>query len=281
MAVEAQQLHLFSTQLLLKSTTTTSREYFIGNQYMYNAPMGAFVDSPAAAGTGYVVPSESGLTTDVVNPANGVPRKRPRGNLEQMVDFERLIVQHDEKVRAEVMEKRRFAKKIMEAVEERVSKRLRAKDEEIEQMSKLNWAMEEKLKRLVTENQVWRYLAQTNEAAANAIRTSLEQVLAEQLVRVEEKQDILASAAAAADDAESCCGDNFHDDRKDEADAAGTTTLGVDWRKLCRRCCADEPSVLLMPCHHLCLCPTCVRWTNACPICNCCKTGSVYVNLSQ
>ncbi|KAJ6847176.1 putative BOI-related E3 ubiquitin-protein ligase 3 [Iris pallida] len=289
MAVEARHLHLFSPQPLLKSpTTTTSSREFVDGQYMYNAPMAAFVDAAPIAAAGYVVPSESGLT---VVAGDDLSRKRPRGttNLEnippshvhpqQMAQFDRLVVQHDEKVRAEMMERRRFAKQVMAAVEERVSKRLRAKDEEIEQISKLNWAMEEKIKSLATENQVWRYLAQTNEAAANALRTNLEQLLLAEQLRAKELDH---NNSTSADDAESCCGDNF-DDHRDDDDGGrdGAKTSVGDWRKLCRNCCADQPSVLLMPCQHLCLCTSCASTTNACPICKCCKTGSVHVNLSQ
>ncbi|KAJ1406810.1 hypothetical protein SESBI_24785 [Sesbania bispinosa] len=41
--------------------------------------------------------------------------------------------------------------------------RLKAK-KEIEKIGKLNWALEERVKSLCMENQIWRELAQTNEA---------------------------------------------------------------------------------------------------------------------
>ncbi|CAN1128222.1 Probable BOI-related E3 ubiquitin-protein ligase 3 [Linum perenne] len=51
-------------------------------------------------------------------------------------------------------------------------KRLKAKEEEIKKIGKLNWAMEEKVKSLCMENQIWRDLAQTNEATTNALRSN-------------------------------------------------------------------------------------------------------------
>lgn len=162
--------------------------------------------------------------------------------------------------RMELSQKRKqFSSQIIAALHESVSKQLKSKEEEMEQLRKLNWAMEERIKSLSVESNTWRYLAQTHEAAASALRANLEQVLANQTE---------AGAAAAADDAESCCGDNFV-----PAESAG------EWKRMCRNCGHGEPSVLLLPCRHLCLCSACGPVADACPICKCCRTGSVNVNL--
>ncbi|RRT35016.1 hypothetical protein BHE74_00002920 [Ensete ventricosum] len=152
---------------------------------------------------------------------------------------------------------------VVAAVEEGVSKRLKAKEEEIARVGKLNWALEERIKSLYAENQIWRNLAQNNEATANVLRTNLEQVLAAQVM--------VKEAPATADDAESCCcGDNAEDE---EGIKVG---LGREWRRACRSCREREPSVLLLPCRHLCLCMTCGPAVATCPICNCIKNGSVH-----
>ncbi|KAF2317659.1 hypothetical protein GH714_039490 [Hevea brasiliensis] len=161
------------------------------------------------------IKSESGLTYNLP-----MPRKRPRESIspllsyptpqpnktaspfsflgqdfslqieQQQLDIDRLISQHMEKVRMELEDKRkRQARRIIEAIEEGMLKRLRAKEEEIEKMGKLNWALEERVKSLCIENQIWRDLAQTNEATANALRTNLEQVLAAQVESAPEAQD--------------------------------------------------------------------------------------------
>lgn len=132
-----------------------------------------------------------------------------------------LILQM-EKVRLEIEEKRkRQARKILEAIEVGMMKRLRAKEEEIEKMGKLNWDLEEKVKSLCIENQIWRDLAQTNEATANALRTNLEQVLAH--VKDERTQGAgldedtpTAAVAALMDDAQSCCGSSGGEVRDEE-----------------------------------------------------------------
>ncbi|RWV82743.1 hypothetical protein GW17_00055733 [Ensete ventricosum] len=157
------------------------------------------------------------------------------------------------KVRAEMAERRkRLMRQILAAMEEGVSKRLKAKEDEIASIGKLNWALEERIKGLCMENQIWRDLALSKEATANVLRTNLEQVLAAQ-VRVEEE------GAATASDAESCCrGDNGEDGAEEGTKAGG-------WRIACRSCREREPSVLLLPCRHLCLCLECGPAVDACP----------------
>ncbi|WOL19896.1 putative BOI-related E3 ubiquitin-protein ligase 3 [Canna indica] len=67
------------------------------------------------------------------------------------------------------------------ALDEGVSKRLKAKDEEIARIEKLNWALEERIKSLCVDNQVWRDMVQNNEATTNVLRNNLEQVLSAQM----------------------------------------------------------------------------------------------------
>ncbi|XP_008787313.2 probable BOI-related E3 ubiquitin-protein ligase 2 [Phoenix dactylifera] len=302
MAVEAHHLHLFPSQLLRNREIVNAVENPSSN--IYNTQM-SFV-APVSGTTGSFIPlynpttpaaaSESGLTFNNLGAAAAavsLPKKRLRDSdrplsflgedvsshiQQQMLDVDRLIVYHVEKVRVELMERRkRFARQILAAIEERVAKRLKAKEEEIERMGKLNWALEERIKSLCVENQIWRDLAQTNEATANVLRTNLEQVLAAQVKKEEgQRGEAFAAGAAGTDveDAESCCcGENQEEERE-------TTVNG--WKKrVCRNCLVHEPSVLLLPCRHLCLCAACGPATHSCPICKCCKNGTVNVNMSS
>ncbi|KAG0450942.1 hypothetical protein HPP92_026412 [Vanilla planifolia] len=232
--------------------------------YQLSAPFYASGLAPA--------PSESGLT---VAGSNGRKRQREQlsflgddlSNLfnQQMIDLDRLLAHHTERMRAELAERRkRFSRQLAVVVETVVRKRLKAKDDEIEKVKKLNWAMEERIRTLCVENQVWRELAQTNEATANLLRSNLEQLLAAQIQVKEECDD-----DAAANDAESCCcGEN------DDRDAAEPLPS-----RPCRRCGAKEATMLLLPCRHLSLCAACCPATDSCPICNSFKSGSVNVNL--
>lgn len=169
-----------------------------------------------------------------------------------------VIILQVTNMRTELSQRRkRMASQIIEAMNQSVSIQLKTKDEEIEQLRKLNCTLEERIKSLDIENNAWRYLASTHEAAAAALRANLDQVLAEQAV------------VAAADEAESCCGDNFCYDEQ-----------LMDRRRMCTNCNGGEPSVLLLPCRHLCLCLACAPTVGSCPICKCRKDGSVNVNLS-
>ncbi|XVE52882.1 hypothetical protein DITRI_Ditri02bG0159900 [Diplodiscus trichospermus] len=215
---------------------------------------------------------------------------------QQQLDIDHLISQHMERVRMEIEEKRkRHARKIMEAIEGGVMKKLRAKEEEIEKIGKLNWALEERVKSLCIENQIWRDLAQTNEATANALRTNLEQVLAAQ-VKDERTHGVgfeeAAAAAAAADneidDAQSCCGSSSSweverrtlAEEETEKKLKGKNNGENEGSRVCRNCRKEESCVLLLPCRHLCLCTVCGSSLHICPICKSTKNASVHVNLS-
>lgn len=147
-------------------------------------------------------------------------------------------------------------------IQETVAKKLKEKDEEIQIMGKLNWALQERVKTLSAENQVWRELAQTNETTANYLRSNLEQVMAH-----------VNHHAAAADDAESSCGSNG---AAEDGEDTATTVI----RRMCRNCGVRESVVLLLPCRHLCLCTVCGSTIHNCPVCDSGMDASVHVNLS-
>ncbi|KAK4787468.1 hypothetical protein SAY86_011301 [Trapa natans] len=198
---------------------------------------------------------------------------------QQKLDIDRLIAQHMEKVRLEVEAKRKnHARRILEVVEERLAKRLLSKEEEIEKIAKLNWALEERIKSLSVENHIWRDLAQTNESTANALRLNLEQVLAHV------KDDAaVASGNGLADDAQSCCDSSGSGDNRGEFDGPSSRVMessGGEDRRWCRSCRREEARVLLLPCRHLCLCTVCGSTLHTCPVCNSPKTASVHVNVS-
>lgn len=180
--------------------------------------------------------------------------------------------EQNEKVRMELEEhKMRQSRMLVSAIQEAMEKKLKEKDEEIQRMAKLNWALQDRVKTLCVENQIWRELAQTNESTANYLRSNLEQVLA----HVGEEQRGCA-AAAVADDAQSSCGSNDAAEAGDDT-AASTAVVGG---RLCRNCGVRESVVLLLPCRHLCLCTMCGSTIRNCPICDSGMDASVHVNLS-
>lgn len=186
---------------------------------------------------------------------------------QQQLETDRLIAQHMEKVRLMVSERRKEnARRLVAVIDERMMKRLKEKDEEIEKAAKINWMLEEKVKTLFLENQMWRNIAETNEATANALRGNLEQILSHQINKEEEQ-------GGAADDAESCCGSSG------DREGAELMEKNKDSGR-CRKCGKEESSVVILPCRHLCLCTFCAPTLHQCPICESNKSGSVHVNLS-
>ncbi|KAL1820904.1 hypothetical protein ACET3Z_015773 [Daucus carota] len=208
----------------------------------------------------------------------------------QQLEIDHFIAQHTEKMRLELEERRkRNSKRIITAVEEGIAKRLRAKEEEIDKIGKLNWMLEDKVKSLCIENQIWRDLAQSNEATANALRSNLEQVLSH--VQNDQFHRANDNANLIADDAESCCGSNYEDEKRrkemrndqmDDGATSGVRKSNVEKRnRLCRNCGKVESCVLLLPCRHLCLCTVCGSSLHTCPICKSTKNASVHVNMSS
>ncbi|CAJ2658058.1 unnamed protein product [Trifolium pratense] len=198
----------------------------------------------------------------------------------QQSDIDRILAQHNEKVRMELEEqKMRQSRMLACVIQETIGKKLKEKDEEIQKIGKLNWMLQEKVKSLSAENQVWRELAQTNETTANYLRNNLEQVMA----HVKEGRH---HAAIAEDDAESSCGSNNNinaaDDGNDTAATigGGGQSGGCGLVRMCKNCGVKESTVLLLPCRHLCLCNMCGSTVRKCPVCDSGMDASVHVNLS-
>ncbi|KAA8544769.1 hypothetical protein F0562_019527 [Nyssa sinensis] len=325
MAVEARHLNLFPAQVFI-----TNRDFIKTNEanaVIYHAQTGTSVlpfcgempetflpfhqslvsDSNHAKTS---MKADSGLTYNL--PA---PRKRSRdisfdqfnNNLlefssfpgedislqiqQQQMEIDRILTEHTKKARLELEERqRKHARLLVSAIGEGIVNKLKEKDEQIQKMGKLNWVLQERVRSLYIENQLWRDLAQANEATANSLRINLEQVLAH--VGDEE------GAAAVADDAESCCDNSDYDGREEGrklAGEAGGERKGVEDKevvggggggkgkrksRMCRKCGERESCVLLLPCRHLCLCSNCGSTLHTCPVCNYNMDATVHVNVS-
>ncbi|KAI6706233.1 hypothetical protein NL676_009195 [Syzygium grande] len=149
-------------------------------------------------------------------PANHNPQKMSKASLflgpeaaceiqRHQLEIDRLISQHTQRLRWELEDRvKQQSKALLSSIHGSVVRKLKEKDEEIQRMGKLNWLLQEKVKSLVMENQIWRGLAQTNEAAANSLRSNLEHALA----RSGGVGVGVGGAGGEDDDAESCCGSN-------------------------------------------------------------------------
>ncbi|KAF3771599.1 putative BOI-related E3 ubiquitin-protein ligase 3 [Nymphaea thermarum] len=99
----------------------------------------------------------------------------------------------------------------MAVLEGTIVKKLKQKELKIESIGKVNCALEERVRSLCIENQIWQNLARSNEATSNALRSNLEQVLAQ---ANEGHGDSKEDAGAA----ESCCCNNNNNKSAEEED---------------------------------------------------------------
>ncbi|GJU09190.1 probable BOI-related E3 ubiquitin-protein ligase 3 [Tanacetum coccineum] len=177
---------------------------------------------------------------------------------QQHFEIGQFIKHHSENVRLEIEAKRRKnSRTLIAALEEGLQHQLRAKEDEIAKMMKLNHALEEKVKSMCIENQIWRELAQTNEATANALRNKFRHVLDYSLENNE--------------DAESCC---------ESSKTTIPNPVLTAGKMLCKKCRKEESNVLVLPCRHLCLCSGCAPSVDFCPICKSTKTITLNIHLS-
>ncbi|XP_044353915.1 probable BOI-related E3 ubiquitin-protein ligase 3 [Triticum aestivum] len=189
---------------------------------------------------------------------------------QQTVAADHVLHGHARKMWAALAEQRRsHLRLIVSTVEARAAKRLKAKDDEIERVRAMNWALEERLRNIYMEAQMWRDAAKSHEAAANVLRADLQRVLDAQAVR--------GGGGDGQDDAESCCWGENQVPICAEEEVGTPAPAGVG---RCKGCGDGGAVVLLLPCRHLCVCAPCAAAAQACPSCGCAKNGSVCVNFS-
>ncbi|XP_031129857.1 probable BOI-related E3 ubiquitin-protein ligase 3 [Ipomoea triloba] len=307
MAVEATHLNLFSAQQLIPNRGFVSSAKGNGFGFGYNAQIGSGVPYGSVAMPESFLPVNRSLFCEAVqgktsiNTDSGVSynlamdgsRKRSReeqfiGSGEDVTpllqqyqsEIYRIVSNHTKKLRMELEERQKQEARILvAAIGEDVMKKVREKDEQIQTLGKLNFALQERVKSLYLENQLWRDLAQTNEATANSLRSNLEQVLAHV---ADDRLLAGAAAAAPAEDAESCCDSNEIAAAQPERSTAGADPEQNSGSRKCRSCGERESSVLLLPCRHLCLCTVCGSTLHrTCPVCNSNMNATVHVNMSS
>ncbi|KAF5781407.1 putative transcription factor C2H2 family [Helianthus annuus] len=194
---------------------------------------------------------------------------------EQQLEIDRFISQHTEKMRSEIEASRRRITMRLLAVADEGMKQLRSKEDEIVKIGRLNQALEQKVKSLNVDNQIWQQMAQTNEATANVLRRNLQQLLTE--IQQQQRNQL---HAVKTGDVQSCCGSNEEDGRTlvGGGDVEAYCNNGGRW---CRNCGKEELCVLLLPCRHLCICTVCESSINVCPICKSTKNATVHVNMNS
>ncbi|XP_057786860.1 probable BOI-related E3 ubiquitin-protein ligase 2 [Salvia miltiorrhiza] len=162
----------------------------------------------------------------------------------------------------------RHTMSLLNALEKGVSKKLYEKDIEIERINHKNKELEDRIKQVAMEAQSWHYKAKYNESVANALKSNIQQLLAQGIAHGHE---------------------GFGDSEVDDALSSLKQTPGMisssenpdhlGHRLKCRCCKKKQVSILLFPCRHLCLCAECEGFVDVCPICQVMKTASFPVNL--
>ncbi|ESQ35793.1 hypothetical protein EUTSA_v10008132mg [Eutrema salsugineum] len=169
--------------------------------------------------------------------------------------------------------KQRQIASFLSTIEEGVSKKLRDKDLEIDNMNKKNKELVERIKQVAMEAQNWHYRAKYNESVVNALKTNLQQAMSH-------NNNNNNKVIAAADQGKEGFGDSEIDDAASlYIDPNNNNNMGTQ-RMRCKMCNAKEVSVLLVPCRHLSLCKECDVFTGVCPVCKSLKTSSVQVFFS-
>lgn len=170
-------------------------------------------------------------------------------------------------------------------VEARVMGGVRAKEEEIEKMGKANWALEERLRSLCVENQIWKDLAHTNEATVHSLQQALVDAAAAAQCHnypVEQPARNKGEEEEEEEESESSCRGSSSTTMNGEDQIQSQIEIGKQRRKWgrCRKCGDEEAGVVVLPCRHLCLCTACGSTLHACPICHSRTTATIHVNFS-
>lgn len=200
---------------------------------------------------------------------------------QQRLEIDQIIAQHTKKMRMELEERQKQqTRTLVSAIGQGVMKKLQEKDDHIQKMLRMNLALQDRVKNLFVENQLWKDLAQTNEATVMSLRCNLEQVLTQVS---EDRHFPVAGNVDLAEEAESC-GSSGHGEevfarRRVGGNAPADGGVG---NRMCRKCGERESCVLLLPCRHLCLCTVCGTTSQStCPVCNASMNATVHVNVSD
>ncbi|XP_021630614.1 probable BOI-related E3 ubiquitin-protein ligase 2 isoform X2 [Manihot esculenta] len=172
--------------------------------------------------------------------------------------------------------KQRHIASFLAAIEKGVSKKLREKDVEIENMNRKNKELVERIKQVAMEAQNWHYRAKYNESIVNVLKSNLQQAISQGADQGKE-----GFGDSEVDDAASYIApSNYLNIPGGNARPLTRNCQGLIEHVTCRACKSKEVSMLLMPCRHLCLCRDCDMLINVCPVCQLIKTSSVQVYLS-
>ncbi|KAM3706345.1 hypothetical protein ACB098_03G145400 [Castanea mollissima] len=195
----------------------------------------------------------------------------------QKEEFDQYIKIQEEHLAKGVRDlKQRHMASFLATVEKGVSKKLREKEIEIDNMNRKNKELVEKIKQVAIEAQNWHYRAKYNESIVNVLKSNLQQAISQGAEQGKE-----GFGDSEVDDTASYIDpNNYLSIPGGPSKSISRNYQGLKEHMTCRACKAREVCMLLMPCRHLCLCKDCDGLISACPVCQLMKTASVQVYLS-
>jgi E3 ubiquitin-protein ligase BOI-like protein len=163
-----------------------------------------------------------------------------------------------ERLRQSILEKVQAKQfEALASVEDKILRKIRDKEAEVETINKRNSELEDQIKQLAVEVGAWQQRAKYNESMISALKYNLEQVCAHQGKDFKE-----GCGDSEVDDTASCCNGgavNLQLMPKENMQPKDLTA--------CRVCKSSEACMLLLPCRHLCLCKECESKLSFCPLC--------------
>eukprot|EP01018_Ginkgo_biloba_P007494 Gb_11395 [translate_table: standard] len=183
---------------------------------------------------------------------------------QQKEEIDQFLRAQGDHLRQSLAEKRqRHSRSVLSVIEEGVLRCMREKDLEMEKMNHRNMELEERVKQLKMEAQIWQSKAKNQEAMVATLRNSLKQAVGQNRGQNRE-QSKEGCGDSEADDAESAHLDPNVEDYRAKPLRGSKDTKDQRTCKVCRK---NDVSILLLPCRHLCLCRDCDIAVDSCPLC--------------
>lgn len=234
-------------------------------------------------------PEESQITsTSCISSSGNAPFCHTATNdvnsylLQQNLEMDTLILLQNERLRSGLEEARkRHCRTLMSVIELQVLKKMEEKENELIHARIRNAELEEKVKQLSAENQIWFNVAKNNEAVVSSLKSNLEQIYLQNQGQVQEGYG--DSDSIVADEAQSTCQEYKPSCSSSYMVSAQRTIQengDLKRKKCCKICEENEVSILVLPCRHLCVCKDCESKFDSCPICNTMKSATLQIFLS-
>ncbi|KAH7683397.1 FlgN-like protein [Dioscorea alata] len=200
----------------------------------------------------------------------------------QSLDVDALLRQHSERLCLAIEQShKRQCRALLSVLEKQFEVRLQEKEAELEKVIQRNAELEENVRQLSVEKEMWQAAAKNSEFLVSGLKASLEHALLGKAPQMNQECRECESTYPAEDE-ESCCFQGEERDRRtavgDGAEEVGESQEVQRWcYKACTVCKDDDVCVLLLPCKHLCLCKHCAAIVDACPVCSSPKNASLHV----